>query len=283
MHTNPKPNYIAELNAFDSYLRAHSLPALSQLLWYRLIALFNACCWIESVQLDLARMMLMLGTTSKQTALHARDALVEAGLLRYEPGKKGSPSRYRMCYFSLQPETGTEPQTGLQTEPQTGLQTGLQTEPYPELKAAPEPQAEPYPEPQVKPKTEPYPELQTEPKAEPINKQNKKETKQDILQTAPAALRDVFTDYEEMRRKMRRPLTVASAKLVLNKLAWLAPGNILRQQEILNQSIRNGWQDVFPLRKSEMTEDDERPPASYDIEEMERRLLYGKIEYKKRD
>jgi hypothetical protein len=36
---------------------------------------------------------------------------------------------------------------------------------------------------------------------------------------------------------------------------------------------------VYPLKKEEAPE----PPASYDVGEIERKLLYGKIEYKRRE
>lgn len=89
---------------------------------------------------------------------------------------------------------------------------------------------------------------------------------------------EAFDAYVEMRKKMRRPLTASAKPLVLRALEALAPGRPDAQRAILEQSILNGWAGVFPLKK-------EAPelPASYDVEELERRLLYGKIEYKKRE
>ena len=78
---------------------------------------------------------------------------------------------------------------------------------------------------------------------------------------------------------MRKPLTDGAAKLVLDKLDELAPGQPDAQREILKQSVVNGWAGVFPLKAKEAPE----PPASYDVEAFERDLLYGKIEYKRRE
>lgn len=50
-----------------------------------------------------------------------------------------------------------------------------------------------------------------------------------------------------MRKQVKRPLTSYAAKLVLEKLAQLhASGEDINA--CLEQSIRNGWMDVFPLR-----------------------------------
>ena len=43
--------------------------------------------------------MTLVGAKCDKTALLARDKLCEAGLLVYEKGKKGQPSRYRMVWF----------------------------------------------------------------------------------------------------------------------------------------------------------------------------------------
>ena len=40
-------NYIAEINAFERWLETNHLSAVSQLLWYKLIMLFNRCGWLE--------------------------------------------------------------------------------------------------------------------------------------------------------------------------------------------------------------------------------------------
>ena len=78
---------------------------------------------------------------------------------------------------------------------------------------------------------------------------------------------------------MRKPLTDGAAKLVLDKLDELAPGQPDAQREILEQSVVNGWAGVFPLKPKETPE----PPASYDVGEFERRLIYESPVYKRRE
>lgn len=56
-----------------------------------------------------------------------------------------------------------------------------------------------------------------------------------------------MNDFAEFRKSIRKPLTQRAAQLILKKLDELEDteeGKI----EVLNQSIRNGWQGIFPLK-----------------------------------
>ena len=53
---------------------------------------------------------------------------------------------------------------------------------------------------------------------------------------------------EEMRKKLRKPLTDRGKELILKKLEKLAPGDEATQAAILDQSVERGWQGVFPLK-----------------------------------
>ena len=89
-------NYIKEQNRFDSWLETNDLPNLSMCMWYRLFAVFNKTKWEEWVSIDNARLMKLIKCKSEKTAIEAREKLIEAGLLQFEQGHKGSPSRYRL-------------------------------------------------------------------------------------------------------------------------------------------------------------------------------------------
>ena len=226
------PNYLRQINAFHRWLGSHYLSSNARLLWFMLIQLCNLCGWEEWVQLDTMRMMVMLGVQSQNAALRARDALVDAGLLTYEKGRKGSPNRYRMIFFTERNES--------ESERESACRSGEKTD--------------------------------------DINKQEINKTK-DKQTSVPAELREAFDAYAQMRRKMRKPLTESAEKLVMQALETLAPERTDMQKQILEQSILNGWTGVYPLK----AQDQPDRPASYDVEEMERKLLYGKIEYRKRE
>ena len=58
---------------------------------------------------------------------------------------------------------------------------------------------------------------------------------------------ELWHDYLEMRQRIRKPATNRAQWLIVGKLANLqAAGHDTRK--VIQQSIRNGWQDVFPIR-----------------------------------
>ena len=57
--------------------------------------------------------------------------------------------------------------------------------------------------------------------------------------------------FEEMRCKIKAPLTIYAGKLIVSELCKLkASGE--SPQDCLDQSIRNGWRDVFPVRDKQL-------------------------------
>lgn len=111
--------------------------------------------------------------------------------------------------------------------------------------------------------------------------------KKKVLQHYPEdeELAAVFADYMEMRKKIRKPMTERAITLVKNKLNKLASVNGFFDRNlaisILNQSIMNSWQGVFPL-KEDYKSSDPKPQTSnkfhnfeqrsYDYAELEKRL-----------
>jgi uncharacterized protein YdaU (DUF1376 family) len=64
----------------------------------------------------------------------------------------------------------------------------------------------------------------------------------------PAVSGKLWTEFEKMRNKIRKPMTAHAADLICRKLQGLeVRGENLT--EVLQQSIRNDWQDVYPVRK----------------------------------
>ncbi|MBS5284708.1 MAG: hypothetical protein KHY46_12740 [Clostridiales bacterium] len=115
-------NYIAELNAFDRWLETNYLPALSELLWRKMVALFNRCGWAEWISVDNQRLMGLIQVKREATFIDYRNKLVEAGLIEYQKGKKGSPNRYKLISLSEGKNHNTftdEVQTVVNTEVQS--------------------------------------------------------------------------------------------------------------------------------------------------------------------
>lgn len=86
--------YIDYLNDFNQWLETNALPASSQLMYYKLLHVFNRAGWPEDVGVDNLRMMLMLDGAAKTTVIKAREKLIAAGFIDYKKGRKGVPNRY---------------------------------------------------------------------------------------------------------------------------------------------------------------------------------------------
>lgn len=105
--------YIDLVNAFEKWLETNYLPISSQLLWYKLISLFNKCGWCEWITVDNHRLMSIMQIESEKTFIRCRDKLLEAGLFEYRKGKKGSPNQYKIntVKFTVQMTVQTTVQT----------------------------------------------------------------------------------------------------------------------------------------------------------------------------
>lgn len=114
--------YITQINLFNQWLETNYLTANAQLLWYKLMNLFNKTGWADWVQVDNLRLMTFIQAESKGTAIRARDELKEKGFLEYKKGCKGSPNAYKITdlenlWYKNWTEYGTV--NGLNVEPKT--------------------------------------------------------------------------------------------------------------------------------------------------------------------
>lgn len=94
--------YIDLINAFEKWLETNYLPSSAQLLWYKLIALFNKAGWSEWITVDNRRLMALVDIEREATFISWRNKLMEAGLFEYQKGKKGSPNRYKICTYNFE-------------------------------------------------------------------------------------------------------------------------------------------------------------------------------------
>lgn len=58
--------YIDYLNDFNRWLETNDLPCNSQLMYFKLLYIFNRAGWPESVQVDNLRMAILIGAESKE-------------------------------------------------------------------------------------------------------------------------------------------------------------------------------------------------------------------------
>lgn len=80
-----------------------------------------------------------------------------------------------------------------------------------------------------------------------LNKNKHKERHKDKhSKTCSPELADALNAFAEHRKKLKKPMTGRAKELMLSKLSKMASTE-QEQIAILNQSIVNGWQGVFPL------------------------------------
>jgi hypothetical protein len=64
-------------------------------------------------------------------------------------------------------------------------------------------------------------------------------------------LREAFDDYVDMRKKKKSPIkTLGTVKRLLSRLESLSGGDVGKMTAILDQSIRKGWTDIYPLSEN---------------------------------
>lgn len=61
-------------------------------------------------------------------------------------------------------------------------------------------------------------------------------------------LKEALLGYAEMRKQIKVPLTQRAEKLALSTLDKLAPGDLHKQAQIVDQSTLKGWRGLFPLK-----------------------------------
>lgn len=95
-------SYIDLIKAFEQWLETNYLPVSAQLLWYKLIALFNTAGWSEWITVDNQRLMVMMQIKREATFVEIRNKLIEAKLFEFKKGKKSYPNKYKICTYNFE-------------------------------------------------------------------------------------------------------------------------------------------------------------------------------------
>lgn len=81
-------------------------------------------------------------------------------------------------------------------------------------------------------------------------KKSKKKNTPTVYYPMDDALNQAFADYVEMRKKIKKPLaTERAVKLAMDNLQKLSNGDNDVAIQIIEQSIMNSWQGLFPLKQ----------------------------------
>lgn len=95
-------SYLDLILAFERWLETNYLQSSAQLLWYKIISLFNKSGWSEWIGVDNRRLMVMMQIKREATFIELRNKLLEAKLFEFKRGKKGQPNQYKICFYTFE-------------------------------------------------------------------------------------------------------------------------------------------------------------------------------------
>ena len=90
----------------------------------------------------------------------------------------------------------------------------------------------------------------TEEEREEDKKEDKKEKKKHKTYSDDPELNQAILAFMEFRKSIKKPMTDRAVELLIKKLNGMT-SYIPEQIEIINQSIMNGWQGIFPLKNEQ--------------------------------
>ena len=104
------------------------------------------------------------------------------------------------------------------------------------------------------------------------NIKNIKECKEIIYSDVPE-LNEAIIAFIEYRKTIKKPMSDRAITLLLGKLNKMS-NSVQEQIEILNQSILNGWQGIFPLKSDSGTgKKASFQGRNYDFDELEKQIV----------
>ena len=104
------------------------------------------------------------------------------------------------------------------------------------------------------------------------NVKNVKNVKEIIYSDVPE-LNEAIIAFIDYRKSIKKPMSDRAITLLLGKLNKMS-NSVQEQIEILNQSILNGWQGIFPLKNdSSSGKKASFQGRNYDFDELERQII----------
>ena len=100
---------------------------------------------------------------------------------------------------------------------------------------------------------------------ESVNTKEKEKSIDEVIALQKEKLQEPLREFVKMRKSIKKPITTHGLELVISKLRKLSGGHISVAEEIINQSIMNGWQGVFALKGEDGKEEKPAFKTPFDI------------------
>ena len=218
-------DYIRQLNAFSN-LSAGILSSNEVNVYLRLFWWNNRCCWTEWFETTDSRLQIETGIVSPNTIRAIRNSLRQKGFIDFIPGKRRSPTKYKIIDLSQESErlpSSFISTIDINTDINTDINADIKTDSIYKHKR----------------------------KTETKTKKEKGKEKAAAFSldsyTQNAELLEALEGFVEMRKKAKAPLTERAIKLALKELDKLA-GTDEKKIAVVNQSVVNGWKGFYPLK-----------------------------------
>ena len=226
-------DYIRQLNAFSN-LSAGILSSNEVNVYLRLFWWNNRCCWTEWFETTDSRLQIETGIVSPNTIRAIRNSLRQKGFIDFIPGKRRSPTKYKI--IDLSQESERLPSSFMSTiDIKTDIKTDINTDINADIKT------------DIKTDSIYKHKRKTETKTEKEKGKEKAQAFSLDSYTQNAELLEALEGFVEMRKKAKAPLTERAIKLALRELDKLA-GTDEKKIAVVNQSVVNGWKGFYPLK-----------------------------------
>ena len=100
---------------------------------------------------------------------------------------------------------------------------------------------------------------------ESVNTKEKEKSIDEVIALQKEKMQEPLREFVKMRKSIKKPITTHGLELVISKLRKLSGGHISVAEEIINQSIMNGWQGVFALKDENGKEEKPAFKTPFDI------------------
>lgn len=217
-------NYIKQVNTFYRILQENPLSANAQCLYNYLLNKDSEFGWKSEFSIS---NLVVCGITSlsRQALDRARNELVQKGYIQYKKGRSNQAGKYLIVSFVTQNDT----QYNTQSDTQDDTQDGHKVSTLNKLKETKQ--------------------NETKNKKEKNKKKNETEFDQLINQNfSDEELKNTVYEFIKMRKAIKKSLTTKGLELLIKKLYTLST-NVDEQIKILNNSIMNNWQGIYPLKQ----------------------------------
>lgn len=261
-------NYITLINSFWNLAMMNPLSTGQVSLYFALLHICNRSNWTEWFQAPNQVLSVLTGL-SRTGILRARNELKQRGLIEFkERGTKAT--LYKLSTLSTlmsnSVQDGTQENNTIANKTQERVQDRTQendtiankTQDRTQNSVQDRTQEGVQDRTQNSATKERYKEKQEE-----RYKQKQKSISSEIPEKCGTNLpegipQEVLDDYIAHLNAAGKMMTGPGLELLFERLEQLAPGNKAQQTEILKQSTRNRWKDVYPLHRDEAKENQQR-------------------------